>query len=105
MCGSYESRSPCAVAERLPDFSDQAGQIRFRYERRRPEVLVQLVLRQRARALIDQRLEQLERLGREVNFLAASQELPRIRVERDVAESESHRVWLQKTHRIPMIPQ
>ena len=53
MRGSDESRLPCSVAERLPDFGDQARQIRFRHEGRRPQVLVQLVLRQGTRTLVD----------------------------------------------------
>ena len=90
MHGPDESRLACSVAERLPDFGDQARQIGFRHEGRRPQVLMQLVLRQGPRTLVDQRLEELERLGRQMDLLAAAQELPRVGVERQIAKPESH---------------
>ena len=54
MRGADEPRLPRGVAERLANFRDQAGEVGLGHERRRPQVLVQLVLRQGAWTLVDQ---------------------------------------------------
>jgi hypothetical protein len=52
--------------------------------------------------MVDERLEELEGLGREMNFLATAQELPRIGIEREIAKTESHNAALRKTKKTGM---
>ena len=62
--GADEVRLARCIAERLANLGDQAGKVRLGHERRRPQVLVQLVFRHGPRTLIKQSLEELERFRR-----------------------------------------
>ena len=54
------------ILEGLAYFSNQTGEIRLGNERRGPEMFVQLVFRERARSILDEDFQQLERFGREM---------------------------------------
>lgn len=92
-----ELRLPGGVAERLANFSDQACQVGLGDKRRRPQLFVQLVLRQRARPMLHQGFQELERLGGQMNLLAAPQELPGVGVQRQLAKPEFHRSPIERS--------
>ena len=62
--GLKESVAPRVIANRVADLTHRAGQTRIRYEHARPDPLEQLLLRERARAILDQDLQELEGLRR-----------------------------------------
>ena len=96
MCGANEPRLPGRISERLPYLGDQAGQIRLGNERCGPEMFVHLVFRERARSIIDEDFQQLERFGRSRNFRATPKQLAPIGVECHAAKVQSHDATYQK---------
>ena len=62
--GLKESVAPRVIADRVADLTHRAGQTRIRHEDARPDPLEQLLLRERARAILDQDLQELEGLRR-----------------------------------------
>ena len=80
-----------AIASRLADFRNQIRQIRLGDEGVRPQPLLEFGFREDARAHIDQRGEELERLRRQVHAASITQQLPRIAVERERTEGRRHK--------------
>ena len=66
MRGTNEPRVPGRIFERLSYLGDQTGQIGLGHERRGPKMFVQLVFGERARSVIYEDSQQLERFGRKV---------------------------------------
>ena len=93
MHGAYERRPSGGLPEHLTNFRDQVREVRLRDKRRRPQALVELGLRERLRAVDDQEVEQVERLGREMLLVAVPEQLPTVGVEseRSTAGGEARR--------------
>ena len=70
MRGADEQRRAGPVAECLANLGDEVRQVRLGDERVGPEALLQLQLGQDFRTFQDERNQQLERLGREMNLAA-----------------------------------
>ena len=75
------------VADRGPGFGGQSGEARVGDEGVRPQPVVDLLLGDGPWAVLDQELEELERLGRELAS-AGAQQLPRAGVEDALTEVE-----------------
>ncbi len=90
MDGANEARVLRDVRHRPPDLGHEVGQVGLEHVRVRPEELPQLRLGQSTGPALQQRLQQLEGLGRQVNHLARPQELPRLRVQNAHAEEQTH---------------
>ena len=56
------------VPERAPDLGDERGEVGLADERRGPEAFLKLRLRHRARAMLDEQQQQVERLRRQPDF-------------------------------------
>ena len=78
------------VADRGPDLGREPGEARVRDEAVRPEPLVDLLLGDGPRPLLEQQLEELERLGGEGLRDAVPPELPRLAVEQAPTEAHPH---------------
>jgi hypothetical protein len=78
------------VVERLAYFSDEIRKVGFGHEGVGPELLLQCRLGEDSRTLGDQRLQQFERFGREMNDLAAAGQLPCLVIDDEFAELYFH---------------
>ena len=90
MHGPHEVRLARAVPDRVANLGQQARQRPVGDERPRPELLVDRVLRERLRPVLEQQLQELERLGLEVHLVAPDEELPGLRIEHTVPEANAH---------------
>ena len=88
--GLQESVGPRVVGDGVTDLARGPGKTRVRHEYARPDLVEQLLLRERARPVLDQDLQQLEGLRRQMHFLAAANELPRVGVELAVSKANLH---------------
>jgi hypothetical protein len=88
---------PGRVPERRADLADQVLEVRFLDDDVRPEAILQLLFRERAGARVDEDREEIEGLRREPDARAAARELPRVPVEDELAEVDSHAGHLPKT--------
>ena len=79
--GADQRRGAITVAERCPQLLDQRGQRRIGHQSTGPEPLVQLALGHHPGCAIEQRDQQIERAGRQVDFSAAELHPTRLRVE------------------------
>jgi hypothetical protein len=94
--GPHEFRCVRRVTQAPPNFFDQAGEIGVEYERRRPQLLLQLGARQCPLPVLDKDQQEVERLGREVDFLTAIQKPAGIGIERKGIEPKGH-LWPRAT--------
>ena len=78
------------IIEGTANLRHEPGEIRFLDERRRPQALLQLGFRHRAVAIDQEERQQFERLGREMNLVAAGENLPRLVVELEPAKAVRH---------------
>ena len=90
--GPDKPRRFSGVVQRAPDFFDQAREIRVENERCRPEFLLEIGPRHRAGPVLDEKLQKLERFGREMDFCAVPQETSGVGVERKMIEAKDHAV-------------
>lgn len=90
--GPDKARGLGGVVQCPPDFLDQARQIRVENERRRPEFLLEIGPRHRPGPVLDENLQKLQGLRREVNFFAVPQETSGVGVERKTIEAKGHSV-------------
>ena len=67
-------------AESLSNFPDQDGKARLAYEGVRPQPIMNLLLGQRARPILNEQAEQVESLRRDMDSLSMNAELTRIAV-------------------------
>ncbi len=98
MDGPYEARVSRLVGDRGPDLGHQVGQVGLQHVGVRPEKLPQLRLGQDAGSALQERLEQLEGLGRQVDGLAFPQELPRLRVQYARPEEQPQALIMAHLH-------
>jgi hypothetical protein len=87
---SNELRPLWIVSERAPHVADQHVQSRRIDVAVGPESRLQLIFIEHIRAVRQERGQQVERLPRQVNLVAATQELTRLGVERERSESGFH---------------
>ena len=88
--GADEARGR-TVSEYLANLADQVRQILFNDEGVRPEPVLKVCLRQCLRAVGDQNLEQLERLGRQPDGFGAPPQLAGVQIEHELAKRNQHR--------------
>ena len=88
--GPQEPRLVGLVLQRLAQLVDEDGQVHLGHERVGPQPVVDLCLGDGVRPALHEQLEQLERLGRQVDRVAAQVELPGLVVEHETAESHAH---------------
>ena len=88
--GLQESVGPRVVVDRVTDLAHRSGKARVRHEYARPDLVEQLLLRERARTVLDEDLQQLEGLRRQMHLLAAANELARVGVEVVVSKPNAH---------------
>jgi len=79
------------VADRVADLREQARERPVRDEGSGPEPLVDLLLRNDARPVPNQEVQDLKSLGLEMDLRSADEQLARVRVENAIPEVESHR--------------
>jgi hypothetical protein len=87
---SHELGCPGIFTKSVTDLADEVGEIRFDDERVFPQTIQQHRFRQRPRPVFDQDLEQLERLGRQRDSIAAAEQLVCVGVEDKVAKGNAH---------------
>ena len=80
------------ISERFPKVMHEFGQTCSLDEGLRPHPIVQLFLRHRFRAVLDENLKQLERFGTKSHGLQlrAVQQLPSIRIKDEVVKANAH---------------
>ena len=78
------------VLERLAQLVDEHGQVDIGHERVRPEPVVDLGLRDGVGPALDEQLDELERLGRQVDRVAAPLQLTRLEIEDERAKTDPH---------------
>jgi hypothetical protein len=88
--GPQESGLVRIVADCRANLADQLRQTGVGDERLGPDCPVQLCLRQGPRAVIDQKLEQVESLWRDVDRVVTAKQLARIRIEPPFSEVDLH---------------
>ena len=79
-----------SIPERVADFSDEVREICLGDVGRRPQPVLQDLLRKRFRTFAGEHGEQLERLGREVQYAIAASELSGVEIERERSETNRH---------------
>jgi len=89
---SNHRRVRVAVLERPSQLLDQAGEAGVGHERVRPQPLVQLTLADDAGSLGGQEMNEIEGLGREMDGVVSTQQLPAQHIDRKRAESQNHPV-------------
>jgi hypothetical protein len=90
------------VTECFANLSHEVREIRFFDERLRPEPCEQLRLGEDFWTIQDQRCQQLECLGREVNLAACLRQPSGVEIERERAEANPHTGSLaSRAHRQP----
>ena len=87
----HEPRLARRVADRGADLGEKARQRAVGDERARPELFVDLLLRNHLGPLGEEKLQELKGLRLQVNGLPADGELSRPRIEHAVSEPNSHR--------------
>ena len=90
MVRPQQLRLPLVVRNRDADLRHERGDTAVGHERARPQPLVNLALRHRTGAALDEQGEQLERLRGQVYFGLAQPELASVGVERHVVEEQPH---------------
>ena len=88
---SEKARCARRIAKRVAQLANQRCEIALGHERGWPELLVQLLFRQRPRTLFDENLEQLIRLRRDVDFRVAASQLASLCIEDQIAKTKLHR--------------
>src|SRR4029434_2619721 len=91
MRGPHEPWLLCIVVERLAYFGGGPSEVGLGDEDVRPQFVLQLCFGYGPRPCFDQKREQIERLGRQVNFRSSTQKLARCGIQRQTAESQPHR--------------
>jgi hypothetical protein len=78
------------IGDRVTDLARGPGETRIRDEHARPDLVEQLLFRERARPFLDEDLQQLEGLRRQMHFSAVANELPCFGVEVAVSKPNVH---------------
>jgi hypothetical protein len=97
--GPQQPRIPSGVAQGAPERGHEPGQAGLGDERVRPQSIADLRLRERARTLRDEEFQELKSLRGEVDLLAATKQLPGLRVQRQVTKCQSHWAFRQKSRK------
>ena len=87
--GADEARRG-TVSKYLSNLADQVCQILFHDERVGPEPVLKVCLRQCLRAVGDENLEQLERLGRQPDGFGAPPQLAGVQIQHELAKRNLH---------------
>jgi hypothetical protein len=86
MHGPDEPGLTGVIAERLPDFTHQIGEIFFDDERAGPEAILQIAFGECLWAAVDQDGKQVKRLRRQRHGRVCAPQLARVEVEHEIAE-------------------
>src|SRR3984893_14434563 len=78
------------VVQRLANLAYQNGQVRLGDERRRPEPFLQVGLRDRVGAILEEEPAKIERLRRQVPLLVLAKQLARIRIDPEFGKPHLH---------------
>ena len=92
--GAHECWFVGCVLQRSPDFDNETRKVRLEDKGRWPELLVQLLSRYRAGAILDEQQEQLKRLWRKSHLSAVAKKLTRARVQGEWTEPKRHNIFL-----------